>query len=154
MINPLKRVVIVAGVFLIAACHNDKPKTATTTTNAADSVAPDRPSPKPAIDSNAKDGMNTVYYKSGVIRAKGNCYRQKKDGEWQSFYESGKLWSDEFFNGGLQDGKVTVYYESGQKMYEGQFKMGNPYGIWNYWNQKGELTRTTNYNKKQPNSSF
>lgn len=155
MIKPLKNIIITCvciGFFAAGCSHSADKKNAAN--SASDTIAPDRPSPKPVIDSNAKEGLNQIYYSNGVLRAKGNCHNGMKYGEWQSFYQSGKLWSDEFFDGGLQDGKVQVFYENGQKMYEGQFKKGNPYGIWNYWNQQGVLTKTANYNKKSPNTSF
>lgn len=157
MIKPLRNLLL-AGVcvsFIVSGCNHNANKENTITTNSSsDTVAPNRPSPKPAMDTNAKDGLNQIYYSNGVLRAKGNYKAHKKEGEWQSFYQSGKLWSDEYYTGGLQDGQVVVYYENGQKMYDGQFKMGNQYGIWHYWNQKGDLTRTANYNKKSPNSAF
>ena len=62
---------------------------------------------------------------------------------------NGKLNSDEYFVEGQTDGKVTVYYENGQKMYEGENHNGKLAGVWNYWDEKGKLTKTTDYSKQQ-----
>ena len=154
MIKPF-RVLAIAGsvaLFTIGCSHSGTDKKATT--NGADTSIANRAIPKALVDTNAKEGLNQIYYANGVLRAKGNCTKGKKVGEWQSFYQTGKLWSDEYFTNGLQDGQVTVYYESGQKKYDGQFKMGNPIGTWHYWKADGTLERSADYNKKSPNTAF
>lgn len=109
---------------------------------------------KLAPDSNAKEGLNVIRYKNGVIKAQGNYKSGYKTGEWQSFYESGKLWSDEYFTSGLPDGKVSVYYDNGQMMYQGQYKNGRPVGGWTYWGKNGQVVRKEDYNKKPANTAF
>ncbi|HTB07816.1 MAG TPA: hypothetical protein VK806_12760 [Bacteroidia bacterium] len=154
MIKLFNIIAIAASVMILAAGCSHSGADKKTATNVSDTVGPNRPVPKALVDTNAKEGLNEIYYSNGVLRAKGNCTKGKKVGEWQSFYQSGKLWSDEYFTNGLQDGQVTVYYESGQKKYDGQFKMGNPTGTWHYWKADGTLERTSDYNKKSPNTAF
>ena len=96
-----------------------------------------------------KDGMNIVRWPNGTVKMQGNYKDGKRTGEWQSFFQNGKLNSDEFFVEGQTDGKVTVYYENGQKMYEGENHNGKLAGVWNYWDEKGKLTKTTDYSKQQ-----
>lgn len=161
---PLNKTIasLYAAIIIFTGCHNNPAPQQTppgqaqqqTAQPAADNYGPDSSVAKAMIDKNAKEGLNTFYYKDGVIKAKGYYANGLKEGEWQSFYESGKLWSDEFFTHGLPDGKITVYYENGQKYYEGEFKAGNPVNTWTYWNQEGKLMRTADYNKKAPNTAF
>jgi hypothetical protein len=154
MIKPFNIIAIAVSVLLFTvACSHSSDKKGNNA-KGVDSVASNRPIPKALVDSNAMEGVNKVFYADGVLRAKGNCTKGKKVGEWQSFYPSGKLWSDEYYTDGLQDGQVTVYYENGQKKYAGQCKMGNPIGTWNYWKADGTLERTADYNKKSPNTAF
>jgi hypothetical protein len=157
---PNKLILLGCMVILLASCHNNP------TPNTSDTIKPATPAPdyatggpdtsitKSAIDPNAKEGLNEIRYKSGVLRAKGYYQGGRKEGEWQSFYENGKLWSDEFFTKGIRDGKVSVWFNNGQKMYEGDYKEGKPDGTWTYWNDKGQLQRTTDYNKKPVNTAM
>jgi len=110
---------------------------------------------KPIVDKNAKDGVNTIYYKDGTtIKAKGTCYKGLKIGEWQSFHPNGKLWSDEYFTKGVPDGKVTVWYDNGQKFYEGEFKNGQKVNTWTFWKENGQVMRTADYNKEATNMAL
>jgi antitoxin component YwqK of YwqJK toxin-antitoxin module len=154
MIKPFKFIGIAVFVLSFAIGCSHSSETKNNAVKASDTSVSNRPIPKALVDSNAKEGLNQIFYANGVLRAKGNCTNGKKVGEWQSFYQSGKLWSDEYFTNGLQDGQVTVYYESGQKKYDGQFKMGNPTGTWHYRKADGALERTADYNKKSPNTAF
>ncbi len=139
----------------LASCNNNhSPAPAATPQPAATNATPKPDSmagPKPARV-NIPDGPNETRYDNGVLKAKGNYLNGQRTGEWQSFYPSGKLWSDESYSNGLAEGKATVYYENGQKMYEGMNAKGQPTGVWHYWNQKGEIVRTTDYSKKGANN--
>lgn len=41
------------------------------------------------------DGFNTFYYPGGVKSSEGNLKNGKPDGYWKSYYESGRLKSEE-----------------------------------------------------------
>lgn len=109
----------------------------------------------PVINPNAKEGMNTYKYPNGIVKAREYYSMGKKNGECQAFYPDGLLWSDEYFTNGYPDGTITVYYDSfGKIMYQGQYRMGKPTGIWKYLNMNGSPKRTANYDKKAPNSAL
>lgn len=161
LLSPIKQSIALLSIAAImAGCHgNQAPKQANTNTTAATpptnyNNGPDTSGVKPIVDRNAKDGLNTVYYKSGTIKAKGVCFKGLKEGEWQSFYEDGKLWSDEYFTKGIRDGKITVWYENGQKFYEGEYKNGRQVNTWTYWKENGQVLRTADYNKVAPNTAL
>jgi antitoxin component YwqK of YwqJK toxin-antitoxin module len=157
---PLKPISLGTLLVVLASCHN------TPTPQQAPQPQIEAPAPeyatggpdtsvtKAGIDPKAKEGLNEIHYKSGMLKAKGYYKGGKKEGEWQSFYENGKLWSDEFFTAGVRDGKVTVWYDNGQKMYEGSYKEGKPDGVWSRWNDNGQLQRTSDYNKKSSNTAL
>lgn len=157
---PPNKTIAICSVFAIifAGCHNPTAQQSDSQQQQAPVTGynngPDTSIAKAMVDRNAKEGLNIIKYKSGVIKAKGYYSKGLKEGEWQSFYESGKLWSDEFFTNGLPDGRITVYYESGQKFYEGEFKAGQPVNVWSYWDKGGKLLRTADYNKKSPNTAL
>src|SRR5579872_7323940 len=145
------------SVLVFTGCHSKQAPVSETKTPAS-GYTPDMPNDstviKPVVDPNAKEGINVIKYKSGVIKAKGYYTQGKKEGEWQSFFEDGKLQSDEFFTNGYPDGTVTVWYNNGNQMYTGQFRNGKPFGIWKYWDQSGKLLRSPNYDKKGTNTAM
>ena len=145
---------IALSVFAIVACkETNKDAQNTAAVGGKDSLKhiPFDSAVHPAAAANPqmKDGMNIVRWPNGTVKMQGNYKDGKRTGEWQSFYQNGKLNSDEYFVDGQTDGKVTVYYENGQKMYEGENHNGKLAGIWNYWDEKGKLTKTTDYSKQQ-----
>ena len=101
-----------------------------------------------AADTTIKDGPLVTRYENGVIKEKSYYLAGRRQGECQSFYPSGKMWSDDYFTNGLRDGATTTYYDNGQKRYEGTFIKGKPSGKWNYYDNSGKLTRLVNYGKK------
>ena len=144
---------IASCVFVFTACKHNTPDAQNTPTgiqaptgkvmNKDSFVHPAEPA-----NLQMKDGMNVTRWPNGNVRMQGNYKDGKRTGEWQAFFENGKLNSDEFFTEGQTDGKVTVYYENGQKMYEGENKMGKLAGVWHYWDDKGKPTRTVDYSKR------
>lgn len=145
---------ILSSLVMLSACHN-KPAPVAQSNPAAANYSNDKTNDssiiKPLLDKNAPDGMNVIKYPDGVIKAKGSIQSGKKVGEWQSFFENGKMQSDEYFTDGFPDGKIQVMYDNGQVMYEGQYRNGKPVGMWKYWKKDGSLLRTTDYDKKSPN---
>jgi len=147
---------IFTGIILTACHHNPASQSTTPAASAPKASYSDatKDTSNLFVDKNAKDGLNIIKYKNGVIKAKGYYNSGRKYGEWQSFYPDGKLWSDEYFTLGLPDGKITVWYDNNKKMYEGVYKNGHPIGTWSYWNEEGKLLRTSDYNKKDPNTAL
>jgi antitoxin component YwqK of YwqJK toxin-antitoxin module len=143
-------------VALISCNHQPAPKTSAPATQQIPNSYPDATKDTSGIyvDKKAPDGLNVIKYKNGVIKAKGYYSSGKRNGEWQSFYDDGKLWSDQYFTDGLPDGKINVWYNNGEKMYEGQYQNGKPAGVWSYWDDKGKLLRTADYSKKSPNTAL
>ncbi len=155
--NKLK-IIAACGVItaqLLVSCQNSRRSQQQATGGQENGNENDSTVIHPVSDPNAVEGLNTVRYPNGIIKAKGYCSGGKKTGEWQAFYEDGLLWSDEHFTEGYPDGPVTVYYDSfGKKRYEGQYRMGKPVGIWKYMKQDGTLIRTANYDKKAFNTAM
>ena len=145
--------IIASCSLLLTACKRnnadsqktDNPPAANNTTR-VDSIATHPDAPTEPVH----DGMNVVKWPSGKVKMQGNYKDGKRTGEWQSFFESGQLNSDEFYTDGKNDGKVDVYYENGQKRYEGENHDGKLSGIWHFWNENGKLVKTVDYTKTPP----
>jgi antitoxin component YwqK of YwqJK toxin-antitoxin module len=149
--NPMKKIIIalLVSVCVLNGCHSNTtnqqgnsnstlPVIDTTKMHAVQQTA----------DTNIKDGPLIKRYPNGVIKEKSNYLAGKRQGECQSFYENGKLWSDDYFTDGILDGATSAYYENGQKRYEGTYIKGKPSGTWNFYDDSGKLVRKANYGKK------
>ncbi|MEO6883747.1 MAG: hypothetical protein ABI199_06960 [Bacteroidia bacterium] len=122
------------------ACHSaTQSKTATIDST---EVAPPRPI---KIDTTLKNGIVTDRYDNGVILKKGDYLNGKKEGQWDSWYKSGKPWSENFYTDDLADGKTTVWYENGKTEYTGFFTKGKQSGHWIYYDETGKITQEKNY---------
>lgn len=146
-------VVIVSCSLLFVACKNNN-QLAQNGTNTQSTSTPQIDTSHKSVPVSTErptfvaDGDNTLRYDNGNIKIQGTTKDGKRVGEWKSYFESGKLQSDEFFADDKADGKVIVYFENGQKMYEGQNSMGNMTGIWKFWDDKGKLTSIKDYSKQ------
>lgn len=70
-------------------------------------------------------GEWTHFYKSGVVKSKGNYLDSKKDGKW------------------------IYYYADGKKEQEGNFVENKLKGNWTWYYQNGQVKRTEFYNRKE-----
>jgi hypothetical protein len=86
-------------------------------------------------------GVFTDYFENGVKGEQGQMYRNRLEGRYQRWYESGKPYLEANFVDGRVEGIVTVWHADGQKWSEGEMKSGKPVGTesWSY-NTRGELS--------------
>ncbi|GGK83174.1 hypothetical protein GCM10011405_33750 [Rufibacter glacialis] len=78
---------------------------------------------------------------------KGEVEDGKQDGLLLSYYESGALKSESYWEAGLQNGKSTVYHPNGQKRIEVNMKNDEYDGIFKGYSEEGRLIYTANYCK-------
>jgi hypothetical protein len=143
--------IILVSSCLLNACHSNN--TATSNSNA---MSPTKDTAKfqvarQAADTTIKDGQVIKRYPSGIVKERSYYVAGRRQGECQSFYQNGKLQSDDFFDGGLIDGATTVYYDNGQKEYEGNCTKGKPSGTWKFYDTTGKLVRSKDYGKVKDN---
>ena len=70
----------------------------------------------------------------------------KREGLWETYYESGQLWYTSNYKDGGLDGLQVEYYQNGQLKEKGNLKFGRQDGLWEYFNEDGALLRTETYN--------
>ncbi|MBU0487091.1 MAG: hypothetical protein KKA07_06895 [Bacteroidetes bacterium] len=88
------------------------------------------------------------FYENGNKKSEGDLKKNKKQGTWKSWHESGQLWSECPFDTGLSDGRIIVYYPDGKKRYVGFFSKGIPSGKWTYWDASGNVLSEKDYGLK------
>jgi hypothetical protein len=142
---------VLACTIIVMACKqntNNSQSTQATQPNTTNMKSDSFVHPAMPADPKITDGMNITRWPNGNVKMQGNYKDGKRQGEWQSFFENGKINSDEIFVDGQTNGKVTVYYENGKKRYEGENNNGKLNGVWNYWDENGKLVRSVDYTKQ------
>lgn len=79
------------------------------------------------------------YHPSGQLSMEGSFKNKLREGEWNSWYEDGTLWSSGSFKAGKRDGKGIVYHPNGTKNIEGTYEEGRRTGVWKSWDESGNL---------------
>ena len=90
----------------------------------------------------------TTWYPNKQIQMSGEFKANKRDGKWIAYYENGNLWSEGFFKNGKSDGKRITHYENGKVFYEGYYKEDRRVGVWKFYDEKGALVKTVDYEKE------
>ena len=98
---------------------------------------------------NMEIGIYYGYHSKDQLRYKDEFWNNKKSNVNIStatyFYPSGKLKSVTRYKNGNGHGKSFKYYENGQIEMEFEWDNDKQVGIWKWWNEKGELTKTKDY---------
>jgi antitoxin component YwqK of YwqJK toxin-antitoxin module len=101
-----------------------------------------------SIDGQVKELAKEIqYYPNHNKFYEGEFKNNRKNGSWTVWYQNGNIWSEGFYDNGLDDGKRTGYYETGKKHFEGRYKKGKMTGTWKFWDEKGVLANEIDYDK-------
>jgi antitoxin component YwqK of YwqJK toxin-antitoxin module len=90
----------------------------------------------------------TTWYPNKKIQMSGEFKEKKRDGKWIYYYKNGNVWSEGFFKDGKSDGKRTTHYENGKIFYEGYYQEDRRVGVWKFYDEKGTLVKSVDYNKE------
>lgn len=98
---------------------------------------------------NKINGAVTVYYSvTGKVRERSSFFDGKRDGDYATFFYSGQPAAEGEFDYGKRIGEWTFYYNStGEVRMNGKYVHGKRQGDWKFYNNKGALTKTVEYNK-------
>jgi TonB family protein len=96
-----------------------------------------------------RKGTVTTKYSNGTVESKGKVKNQLKTGEWNYWNEDGKLIKTEnyknnnnkCFSNAVLNGSYVTYYANGQIDSIGNFSNGKQIGVWQGWNEKGNLVK-------------
>jgi antitoxin component YwqK of YwqJK toxin-antitoxin module len=87
-----------------------------------------------------------VYYENGQIQMKGPVNDEgQRHGNWKSWYDDGKVWTEGRFDNGKRTGKGVIYYTNGQKRCEGMYEDDKAVGEWVFWDDLGKEQRRETY---------
>lgn len=92
-----------------------------------------------------RDGMHVDYYPNGQIKLQGNMKDGEREGQWESFFEDGKKWSQSTYLKGELHGPTTVFSSNGSLMYKGSFHEGKRIGQWVFYKDDGSVDYKKDY---------
>jgi antitoxin component YwqK of YwqJK toxin-antitoxin module len=73
----------------------------------------------------SQDGdILTIFFKTGIVKAKGKYVGGQMEGEWHFFREPGTLWQVGNFAGGKKHGKWVRYSKDAEIEYDAEFESG------------------------------
>ena len=92
-------------------------------------------------------GSVVEYHDNGQLEMRGNYKDGKDDGLWESYYENGQLEMRGNYKDGEPDGLREFHYDNGQlesrgNVKDGGFGFGQEDGLWEYFDEEGNLTET------------
>ena len=94
-----------------------------------------------------KDGEQTwlQYYSDMTKRSEGHMVDGCREGHWVFYHPNGSVQSECTFVGGLEEGPYKVFRENGIPYYIGQYTAGQRTGIWEVYDDLGNLAATKEY---------
>jgi hypothetical protein len=84
-------------------------------------------------------------YPNGVVKFQGQFRFGERHGQWMSFYNDGKPWSEMHYDKGLRHGPNNTYYENGKLRYTGRYVLDRQDSIWDYYDSLGNLAEKVLY---------
>jgi antitoxin component YwqK of YwqJK toxin-antitoxin module len=85
------------------------------------------------------------YYPNKQKYVEANYKDGLKDGEWKSYREDGKLWSEHHYVKGKEDGAYKTYHENGKLQIDGHYKEGKESGTWIFYDKNGTVNKRITY---------
>ncbi len=94
-----------------------------------------------------KDGHEIwlQYYTGMSPRSKGEIVAGVREGPWVFYYPSGQVQVEATFAGGREEGDYRVFRENGVPFYIGHYKHGARTGVWEVYDEDGNLVETKKY---------
>lgn len=81
----------------------------------------------------------------GTLQAEGDFENSKRNGNWVSYYPSGKISSEGKYENDVPVGKWEYYFEDGKVSASGQYLGGQREGYWSAFNSTGEKENDVTY---------
>lgn len=94
-------------------------------------------------------GILFAQYPNGNVLSRQEFVQGVGQGRWINYYENGNLKEVGHYEQNLVQGAITKYYPDGQIKAKGTYKDWRiKIGVWEYYDQKGNLKNTKNYGEQ------
>lgn len=85
------------------------------------------------------------FYRNQQTIERGKYYEGMRIGTWKTWFPNGKLAYEIEYDQDLYHGKFMAYWENGYKRISGKYEMGTQVGIWEKYDEDGNVHLTTIY---------
>ena len=85
------------------------------------------------------------YYSTMQLRSEGDVVAGRREGHWVFYHPGGNIQAEATYIGGLEEGPYRVFRENGVPYYIGNYHEGNRIGIWEVYDEDGNLITTQEY---------
>jgi antitoxin component YwqK of YwqJK toxin-antitoxin module len=102
----------------------------------------------------AKEGLYESFYPSGKLYEQSTYHNDTLTGERKLFHENGNLLIVEHHEQGRFEGAYKVYYENGQLELEGMYVDNKMTGPWKRYYPSGQLMEIVEFSDNQENGPF
>lgn len=89
--------------------------------------------------------MFKAYWENGRIQTISFFHKNKKNSLWRGYFDDGKNFFERGFDDDKSDGVYKVFYINGQLKEDGHYSHNRKVGTWKYYNEKGDLIKTENF---------
>ncbi len=88
------------------------------------------------------------FYSNYTVRSTERLSTEMRQGKVFFYFPNGKIQVEANFVDGLEEGPYIVYHESGVPYYQGRYEKGKRVGIWEFYDQEGNLVNQKDYSKE------
>ncbi|MCQ2282931.1 MAG: hypothetical protein MJZ99_09980 [Bacteroidales bacterium] len=85
------------------------------------------------------------FYSNYTVRCTERLTNDQREGKVYFYFPNGAIQVEANFVGGLEEGPYIVYRENGIPYYQGKCHAGKRIGIWEFYDEKGDLVNTKDY---------
>lgn len=96
------------------------------------------------------DGVSTIYqfYEDCSKQSEGTIVEHQRHGKWTFFYPTGAVQTEAIFEHGSLEGPYKVFRENGIPYYIGTYTNNQRSGIWEFYDELGNLSTTKNFSEE------
>jgi antitoxin component YwqK of YwqJK toxin-antitoxin module len=94
---------------------------------------------------NKREGLSETYFDNGNIKSRCHYIENEIDGLYESFYENGNIESIKNYKNGNNDGVYENYFENGKPLLKCNYRNGKKEGIVEIFNEKGKIVSITTF---------
>ena len=88
------------------------------------------------------------FYSNYTVRSTERLVNGRREGRVMFYYPGGSPQTEAFFENGLENGSYTVFQTNGIPYYRGQYTQGKRTGVWEFYDEEGNLANTHDYDKE------
>ena len=85
------------------------------------------------------------FYSNYTVRSTERLTHDQRNGQVFFYFPNGNPQVEASFKEGVEDGPYIVYRDNGIPYYQGQYANGRRTGIWEFYDEEGNLARTVDY---------